>query len=140
MPSYLLNIYPTLPYLYDFVVVMYFISFVMILLNEPSFRIHMRKTLRKMSWRGRRNQKENRKSRKLPRSRKLQKSRKRRALKGKKEIPASLEMNVQGTWVRSWLSGNNQEQSGSIRINQNQSAPISINQHQSASISINQQY
>ena len=127
MPSYsLLNIYPTLPYLYDFVVVMYFISFVMILLNEPSFRIHMRKTLRKMSWRGRRNQKENRRSRKLPRSRKLQKSRKRRALKGKKRSLASLEMYVQGTRVRSDLC----HSLATIRINQNHSESIITNQNE----------
>ena len=77
--------YPPSPKLitsYDFVVVMYFISIVMIILTEPSFRIHMLKTLRRMSWRGRRSQKENRKSPKLPRSPKPQKSLKRRVLKG----------------------------------------------------------
>ena len=67
---------------YDFLVVMYLISFVMIILSEPSFRIHMPKTLRRMSWRARRSQKENRKSPKLPRSPKPQKSQKRRVLKG----------------------------------------------------------
>merc|ERR1711974_575425 len=48
-------------------------------------RIHMPKTLRRMTWGGRRNQKENRKSRKLPRSPKRQKSQKRRVLKGKRK-------------------------------------------------------
>ena len=82
--------YPPSPKLitsYDFVVVIYFISIVMIILTEPSFRIHMLKTLRRMSWRGRRSQKENRKSPKLPRSPKPQKSLKRRVLKGMYKRP-----------------------------------------------------
>ena len=79
------DIYHTLPTYtlpYYLVVVMYFISFVMILLTESSFRTHMRKTLRRTSWKGRKSQKENRKSRRLPRSPRLQKSQKRRVLKG----------------------------------------------------------
>ena len=55
----------------------------------------MLKTLRRMSWRGRRNQKENRKSRKLRRSPKHQKSQKRRVLKGMYErSPASLYLYI----------------------------------------------
>merc|ERR1712203_1321690 len=55
------------------------------LLQCQQHRILMPKTLRRMSWRGRRNQKENRKNRKLRRSPKLQKSQKRRVLKGKRK-------------------------------------------------------
>ena len=42
----------------------------------------MLKTLRRMKWKGRRSQKENRKNQKLPRTPNLQRNRKRRALKG----------------------------------------------------------
>merc|ERR1712130_661052 len=48
------------------------------LLQCQQRRTHMRKTLRRTSLRGKRSQKENRKSRRLPRSPRLQKSRKRR--------------------------------------------------------------